>query len=72
MGVVTGVVLSYEIGTNWSVFAERTSVIGPFFTYEVLTAFSLEAGFIGIMLFGMDRVGSRRWKAIGRPGAASR
>ena len=57
MGVVTGVVLSYEIGTNWSVFAEQTSnVIGPFFTYEVLTAFFLEAGFIGIMLFGMDRV----------------
>ncbi len=60
MGVVTGVVISYEIGTNWSVFAERTAnVIGPFFTYEVLTAFFLEAGFIGIMLFGMDRVGPR-------------
>lgn len=60
MGVVTGIVLSYEIGTNWSVFAERTSnVIGPFFTYEVLTAFFLEAGFIGIMLFGMDRVSPR-------------
>jgi cytochrome d ubiquinol oxidase subunit I len=57
MGVVTGVVLSYEIGTNWSVFAERTSnVIGPFFTYEVLMAFFLEAGFIGVMLFGTDRV----------------
>ena len=56
MGVVTGIVLSYEIGTNWSAFAERTSnVIAPFFTYEVLTAFFLEAGFIGIMLFGMDR-----------------
>jgi cytochrome d ubiquinol oxidase subunit I len=56
MGVVTGIVLSYEIGMNWSVFAERTSnVIAPFFTYEVLTAFFLEAGFIGIMLFGMDR-----------------
>ncbi len=57
MGVVTGVVLSYEIGTNWSAFAERTAnVIGPFFTYEVLTAFFLEAGFIGVMLFGMKRV----------------
>ena len=56
MGVVTGIVLSYEIGTNWSVFAERTSnVIAPFFSYEVQTAFFLEAGFIGIMLFGMDR-----------------
>jgi cytochrome bd ubiquinol oxidase subunit I len=60
MGVVTGIVLSYEIGTNWSVFALRTSnVIGPFFTYEALTAFFLEAGFIGVMLFGMDRVGQR-------------
>jgi len=57
MGVVTGIVLAYQIGTNWSVFAERTSnVIGPFFTYEVLMAFFLEAGFIGIMLFGTDRV----------------
>jgi cytochrome bd ubiquinol oxidase subunit I len=60
MGVVTGVVLSYEIGANWSVFAARTSnVIGPFFSYEVQTAFFLEAGFIGIMLFGMDRFPER-------------
>jgi cytochrome d ubiquinol oxidase subunit I len=60
MGVVTGVVLSYEIGMNWSVFAEHTSnVIGPFFTYEALMAFFMEAGFIGIMLFGIDRVGPR-------------
>ena len=60
MGVVTGIVMSYEIGTNWSVFAERTAnVIGPFFSYEVLTAFFLEAGFIGVMLFGMNRVGPR-------------
>ncbi len=60
MGVVTGVVMSYEIGTNWSVFAARTAnVIGPFFTYEVLMAFFLEAGFIGVMLFGVDRVGRR-------------
>src|ERR1700681_2026078 len=60
MGVVTGIVLSYEIGTNWSVFAERTSnVIAPFFSYEVQTAFFLEAGFIGIMLFGMDRFPER-------------
>jgi cytochrome d ubiquinol oxidase subunit I len=60
MGVVTGLVLSYEIGTNWSVFADRTSnVIGPFFSYEVLTAFFLEAGAIGVMLFGMNRVSRR-------------
>jgi cytochrome d ubiquinol oxidase subunit I len=58
MGVVTGVVLSYEIGTNWGGYADKVSnVIGPFFTYEVMTAFFLEAGFIGIMLFGMDRFG---------------
>ena len=60
MGVVTGVVLSYEIGTNWSGFAAKTAnIIGPFFTYEVLTAFFLEAGFIGVMLFGMNRVGAK-------------
>src|SRR5258708_25586187 len=59
MGVVPGVVLSYEIGTNWSGYADATAnVIGPFFTYEVLTAFFLEAGFIGVMLFGMNRVGA--------------
>jgi cytochrome d ubiquinol oxidase subunit I len=58
MGVVTGVVISYEIGTNWSGYADKVSnVIGPFFTYEAMTAFFLEAGFIGIMLFGMDRFG---------------
>jgi cytochrome d ubiquinol oxidase subunit I len=57
MGVVTGLVMSYEIGTNWSEFAHRTAnVIGPFFAYEVLLAFFLEAGFIGVMLFGMNRV----------------
>src|SRR5712675_685954 len=60
MGVVTGVVLSYEIGANWAVFADRTAnVLGPFFFYEVLMAFFLEAGFIGIMLFGLERVGPR-------------
>jgi cytochrome d ubiquinol oxidase subunit I len=60
MGVVTGVVLSYEVGTNWSGFAAATAnILGPFFTYEVMSAFFLEAGFIGVMLFGMDRVGRR-------------
>jgi cytochrome d ubiquinol oxidase subunit I len=58
MGVVSGIVLSYQIGTNWSVFADRTApVLGPLFAYEVLAAFFLEAGFIGVMLFGLDRVG---------------
>lgn len=60
MGVVSGIVLSYQFGTNWSVFADRTGpVIGPLMAYEVLTAFFLEAGFLGVMLFGMNRVGRR-------------
>ena len=57
MGVVSGVVLSYEFGTNWSELSRRGgNVIGPLMAYEVLTAFFLEAGFLGIMLFGWNRV----------------
>lgn len=57
MGVVSGVVLSYEFGTNWSELSRRGgNVIGPLMSYEVLTAFFLEAGFLGIMLFGSKRV----------------
>jgi len=57
MGVVSGIVMSYEFGTNWSVFANATApVIGPLLAYEVLTAFFLEASFLGIMLFGWNRV----------------
>lgn len=57
MGVVTGVVLSYEIGTNWSGFSRIAgNVVGPMFMYEALVAFFLEAGFIGIVLFGERRV----------------
>jgi cytochrome d ubiquinol oxidase subunit I len=60
MGVVSGVVMSYQIGTNWSVFADRTgNILGPLLGYEVLTAFFLEAGFLGVMLFGLERVGKR-------------
>ena len=60
MGVVSGVVMSYEIGTNWSVFSDKISnVIGPLFGYEVLTAFFLEASFLGIMLFGWGRVSKK-------------
>jgi len=60
MGVVSGVVMSYQLGTNWSVFSAQVgSVIGPLFAYEVLTAFFLEASFLGIMLFGWKRVGPR-------------
>ena len=58
MGVVSGIVLSYQFGTNWSVFSDRVgAVIGPLMAYEVLTAFFLEAGFLGVMLFGMNKVG---------------
>ena len=57
MGVVTGIVLSYEIGTNWAGFSRSVAnVLGPLFAYETMTAFFLEAGFIGIMLFGEGRV----------------
>jgi cytochrome bd ubiquinol oxidase subunit I len=57
MGVVSGVVMSYEFGTNWARFADKAGpVIGPLMGYEVLTAFFLEAGFLGIMLFGRERV----------------
>jgi cytochrome bd ubiquinol oxidase subunit I len=60
MGVVSGVVMTYQFGTNWSVFSDRTGpVLGPLMAYEVLTAFFLEAGFLGVMLFGLDRVGPR-------------
>lgn len=58
MGVVSGIVMSYQFGTNWSRFADKAGpVIGPLMGYEVLTAFFLEAGFLGVMLFGLKRVG---------------
>jgi len=60
MGVVSGLVMSYQFGTNWSVFSDRTGpVLGPMMGYEVLSAFFLEAGFLGVMLFGMKKVGRR-------------
>lgn len=58
MGVVSGLVMAYQFGTNWSGFSDYAgSVTGPLLTYEVLTAFFLEAGFLGVMLFGWNRVG---------------
>lgn len=58
MGVVSGIVMAYQFGTNWSYFSEVAGgVTGPLLTYEVLTAFFLEAGFLGVMLFGWTRVG---------------
>ena len=58
MGVVSGVVMSYELGTNWSVYsAVAAPVIGPLLAFEVLAAFFLEASFLGVMLFGWKKVG---------------
>jgi cytochrome d ubiquinol oxidase subunit I len=60
MGVVSGIVMSYQFGTNWSVFSTKAGpVVGPLMAYEVLTAFFLEAGFLGVMLFGMTKVGRK-------------
>ncbi|MBU3626968.1 cytochrome ubiquinol oxidase subunit I [Polynucleobacter sp. JS-Safj-400b-B2] len=60
MGVVSGLVMSYEFGTNWSVFSYKAGpIVGPLMGYEVMTAFFLEAGFLGVMLFGRERVGPK-------------
>src|SRR5690242_1096986 len=60
MGVVTGITMSFQFGTNWPGYMNRVgNVAGPLLAYEVLTAFFLEATFLGIMLFGMDRVSGR-------------
>src|SRR4030081_2471610 len=58
MGVVSGLVMAYQFGTNWSYYAAFAgSITGPLLTYEVMTAFFLEAGFLGVMLFGWNKVG---------------
>ncbi len=60
MGVVSGLVMAYQFGTNWSRFSDFAgAVTGPLLTYEVLTAFFLEAGFLGVMLFGWNKVGRK-------------
>ena len=57
MGVVSGLVMSYQLGTNWSIFSDTVgSVIGPLIGFEVFTAFFLESSFLGIMLFGWNKV----------------
>jgi len=57
MGVVSGIVMSFQFGTNWAVLSERAgNILGPLLSYEVLTAFFLEATFLGVMLFGWKRV----------------
>lgn len=60
MGVVSGVVMAYQFGTNWKGFSEFAGAItGPLLTYEVLTAFFLEAGFLGVMVFGRNRISDK-------------
>lgn len=60
MGVVSGIVMSYQFGTNWSVFSDKAGpIVGPLMGYEVLSAFFLEAGFLGVMLFGREKVGEK-------------
>ena len=57
MGVVSGIVMSFQFGTNWSNFAQASAnFLGPVLSYEVLTAFFLEAAFLGVLLFGRDKV----------------
>lgn len=60
MGVVSGIIMSFQLGTNWGQYADAVGpVLGSLFTYEVLTAFFVEAGFLGVMLFGWNRVGPK-------------
>src|SRR6202163_1273219 len=60
MGVVSGVVISYQLGTNWAAYSDKAGpIVGPLMASEVLTAFFLESGFLGVMLFGMARVGPK-------------
>jgi len=60
LGVVSGITMSFQFGTNWPGFMERAgNIAGPLLGYEVLTAFFLEAGFLGVMLFGHGKVGER-------------
>lgn len=67
MGVVSGIVMSFQFGTNWSSFAQAAAnFIGPVLSYEVITAFFLEAAFLGVLLFGRDKVppGTHLFSAI--------
>ena len=60
MGVVSGVTMSFQFGTNWPGYMNKVgNIAGPLLAYEVLTAFFLEATFLGVMLFGMNRVSGR-------------
>ncbi|MCE3267902.1 MAG: cytochrome ubiquinol oxidase subunit [Burkholderiales bacterium] len=60
MGVVSGIAMEFQLGTNWAGFSRQIgSVLGPLFIYEVLSAFFVEAGFIGILIFGWNKVGEK-------------
>ncbi len=60
MGVVSGVVMSYQFGTNWSSFSDKIgNILGPLLAFEVLTAFFLESSFLGVMLFGWNKVSKK-------------
>jgi cytochrome bd ubiquinol oxidase subunit I len=60
LGVVSGITMSFQFGTNWPGFMERVgNIAGPLLGYEVLTAFFLEAGFLGVMLFGHGKVSEK-------------
>ena len=60
MGVVSGIVMSFQFGTNWATLSEQAgNILGPLLSYEVLTAFFLEATFLGVMLFGWSRVSEK-------------
>lgn len=60
MGIVSGIVMEFQLGTNWSGFTRAVGpVLGSLFTYEVLTAFFIEAGFLGVMIFGWQKVGPK-------------
>jgi cytochrome d ubiquinol oxidase subunit I len=60
MGVVLGIVMAYQFGENWSAFSDKAGpVIGPLMAYEMLSPFFLGSGFLGVMLFGLDRVGKK-------------
>ena len=72
MGVVSGIVMSFQFGTNWSNFSQATAnLLGPLLSYEVITAFFLEAAFLGVLLFGRHKVPPAvflfsAWMEIGR------
>lgn len=60
MGVVSGIVMEFQLGTNWAPYTQAVGpALGGLFTYEVLTAFFIEAGFLGVMIFGWERVGHK-------------